>query len=284
MENGSTLKDNKANTKKNIVQMFQRVDTSDFPDFHGYRRILDMALWVLWVAKEKLGIKKLTASDISTVMREVKEVVTLPSVIAQSLKRAGHKIYVHHEKGLTFYEIMKAGKDHLQTVVGEALVGEPAAVGAVARKDEVQVFYFEAGKKYTPKRLLAKDILAGLTGELRIVDPYCSERTLDCLRDIKGRPVKFLTKLPQKARERFLRELQDFKAENPDMEFRNYPNADLHDRYIISPGSLVILGHSIKDLGGKESFAIVLSEATSRNVVEALSENFDRRWKQSNLL
>jgi len=267
-----------------IARQFKDLDTSDFPDFYSYTRILDKGLWVLWVAKEKLGIKKLTANDISTVMREVKEVGILPSVIAQSLRRAGHKIYVHHEEGLTLYEIMKPGKDHLRTVAGEALVGEPAAVGAVAGKDEVQVIYFEPGKKYTPKRLLAKNILAGLTGELRIVDPYCSERTLDCLRDIKGRPVKFLTKLPQKARERFLRELQDFKSEYPAMEFRDYPNTDLHDRYIISPSSLVILGHSIKDLGGKESFAIVLNEETSRNVVEALSQSFDRRWKQSTTL
>lgn len=267
-----------------IVKLFKKLDTSDFPDFYSYTRILDKGLWVLWVAKEKLGIKKLTAVQIVSIIRDAKEVGIQPFFIAQSFRRAGQKIYIHHKAGLTLYEIMKAGKDHLQTVAGEALVGEPTAVGAVAGKDEVQVFYFEAGKKYTPKRLLAKDILAGLTGELRIVDPYCSERTLDCLRDIKGRSVKFLTKvenLQQKARERFLRELQDFKSENPDMEFRNYPNTDLHDRYIISPSSLVILGYSMKDLGGKESFAIVLNEKISRNVVEALRENFDRRWKHS---
>ena len=90
-----------------------------------------------------------------------------------------------------------------------------------------------------------------------------------------------MTKLPHKARERFLRELKDFKSENPDMEFRDYPSADLHDRDIISLSSLVILGHSIKDLGGKESFAIVLSEKISGSLIEALSESFDRRWQQS---
>ena len=267
-----------------IQRQFRDIDTSDFPDFYSYARILDKGLWVLWVAKEKLRRKKLTAIEVASILRDAKEVSIQPFAIAQSFKRAGQKIHIHHEARLTFYEIMKAGKDHLWTVAGEALVGESATVGAVAGKDEVQVFYFEAGKKYTPKRLLAKDILAGLTGELRIVDPYCSERTLDCLRDIKGRPVKFLTKLPQKAKERFLRELQDFKSEYPAMEFRDYPNTDLHDRYIISPSSLVILGHSIKDLGGKESFAIVLNEEISRNLIEALSESFDRRWKQSNLL
>ncbi len=255
-----------------IVRQFKEVDTSNFPDFYSYTRILDKGLWVLWVAKEKLGIIKLTASEVASIIRDVKEASILPSTIAQSFRRAGQKIHIYHEKGLTFYEIMREGKEHLQSAIGEG---------------KVEVFYFEPGQKYSSKRLLTKSILEGLNGGLRIVDPYCGERTLDCLRDIKDRPVKFLTKmenLQQKARERFLRELQDFKSENPDIEFRNYPNTDLHDRYIISPSSLVILGHSMKDLGGKESFAIVLKEATSGNIVEALSENFNRRWKQSSQL
>jgi len=267
-----------------LIERFSKLDTSDFPDFYGYDKPLQRGLWVLWVAKKKLRVKKLTAEQIASIITDVKEISIDAKSITNSFNRAGDKVDTSVESGEVYFQIMKPGKDHLRTVAGEALVGEPAAVGAVAGKDEVQVFYFEAGKKYTPKRLLAKDILAGLTGELRIVDPYCSERTLDCLRDIKGRPVKFLTKLPQKARECFLRELHDFKSEYPDMEFRDYPNTDLHDRYIISHSSLVILGHSIKDLGSKESFAIVLSEAISRNIVEALSENFDGRWKQSNPL
>jgi len=255
-----------------MVSQFKDLDTSDLPDFHSYRRILEMGLWVLWVAKEKLEIKKMTAVQIASIIRDVEEVSIEATTITQSFKRAGRKIHVYLEGGEVLYEIMREGKEHLLSLIKEGTV---------------EVFYFEPGKKYAPKRLLAKNILAGLIGDLRIVDPYCSERTLDCLRDIKGRPVKFLTRLdqlPQKLRERFLRELQDFKCEYPDMEFRNYPNPDLHDRYIISPSSLVILGHSMKDLGSKESLAIVLSEVTSRNVVEALSENFDRRWTQSTTL
>ena len=90
--------------------------------------------------------------------------------------------------------------------------------------------------------------------------------------------------LREKERERFLRELQDFKSEFPSVEFRDYPNVDIHDRYIISENSLVILGHSIKDLGSKESFAIILDKSSSRNVVESLTENFNRRWKQASIL
>lgn len=88
----------------------------------------------------------------------------------------------------------------------------------------------------------------------------------------------------EKERNRFLREIEDFKWENKNVEFRSYPYTDIHDRYVISSEFLAILGHSIKDLRSKESFAILLNRNSSENIVEALSENFNRRWKQSKIL
>jgi hypothetical protein len=73
--------------------------------------------------------------------------------------------------------------------------------------------------------------------------------------------------------------MQNFKSEYPDVEFRSYSRSEIHDRYIMSPEKLVILGYSLKDLGAKESFAIVLDKKTSRDVFDALTQNFNRRWK-----
>jgi hypothetical protein len=104
------------------------------------------------------------------------------------------------------------------------------------------------------------------------------------LKEVKDRKVEFLTKIENLKgadRNRFLRELKDFRSEYDNVEFRNYPNADIHDRYIISSDSLVILGHSIKNLGCKESFAIVMRRDQNQNIVEALVESFNRRWKIS---
>lgn len=255
-----------------LIERFSKVDTSDFPDFHSYETPLERGLWILWVAKEKVGIKRLTAEQIASIVRDVKEISTNAKSITNSFNRAGDKVHTYQESGEVYFAIMKSGKDHLISQVKEG---------------SIKVFYFEPDKRYSSKRLLTTKILSALDGELRIVDPYCSERTLDALKDIKNRAVKFLTRtenLQEKARNRFLRDLQDFKSENSNVEFKNYPSADIHDRYIISPNSLVILGHSIKDLGSKESFAIVLSEATCKNVIETLGENFDRRWKQSSIL
>jgi hypothetical protein len=255
-----------------ILRRFAELDTSDFPDFHSYETTLERGLWILLVAKEKLDIKRLTAEQIASIIRDSEEVSVDAKSITYSFNRAGDKVHAYHESGQVYFGIMRPGRDYLISQ---------------AREGSVQVVYFEAGKRYTSKRLLSKNILAGLKGELRVVDPYCSERTLDILRDIRNEHAKLLTRLEnlkEKDRERFLRELQDFKSEKVNMEFRNYPNTDIHDRYIVSSDSLVVLGHSIKDLGGKESFAITLNRDASKNIVEAVTENFDRRWKQSNPL
>ena len=151
----------------------------------------------------------------------------------------------------------------------------------------MEVFYFEPGERYTSKRILSKNVLASLEGELRIVDPYCGTRCLDILADLGDQNIKFLTKLDNlrtKDRQRFLRELKDFKQEHTKAEFSDYRAGDIHDRYILSSELLVILGHSIKDLGAKESFAIVLDKEKSKDVFQTLSANFDSRWNRSLLL
>jgi hypothetical protein len=256
----------------NLTKRFSEADTSDFPDFHNYKNPLEMGLWVLCVAKDKLGIKKLTAEQIASVIRDVKEISIDAKSVNYSFTPAKGKVHIYHENGEVYFEIMKPGKDHVLSLI---------------KQGSVEVFYFEPGQKYSTKRILSKGILEGLREKLQIVDPYCGERTLDILKEIKDKPIEFLTRvenLNQKERERFLRELQDFKPECPTIEFRNYPNTDIHDRYIISEDSLVILGHSLKDLGSKESFAIVLDKNSSKNIVEALVENFNRRWKQATRL
>jgi len=255
-----------------ISKRFAGIDTSGFPDFYSYEKPLEKGLWILGMAKEKLGIKKLTAEEIVSIMRDVKQVKINAKSITNSFNRAGDKIYSYREDGEVYFEIMNVGKDYLVSQ---------------AKEGSIQVVYFEPDKQYTSKRLLSRNIFSGLKGDLRIVDPYCSERTLDILKDIKNEYIKFLTRvdnLREKGKGRFLREIQDFKLEKPNIEFRNYPNTDIHDRYIISSDSLVVLGHSIKDLGSKESFAIILNKDMNRNIFEAVTENFDRRWKQSTTL
>jgi hypothetical protein len=252
-----------------LIEKFSSLNNTDMPDFYSYTKPLERGLWVLWTAKEKLDIKKMTAEEIAAIIRDVYEISIDNTAILRSFSKSGDKIHTYRDTENIYYEIMKPGKEHLLSLV---------------REGSINIFYFAADKPFTSKRLLSKHIFDTLNGDLSFVDPYCGMRTLDILSNIKKRKILFLTKtdnLREPERGRFLRELRDFKTEHTNVEFRNYPNTDLHDRYIISSDSLVIIGHSVKDLGSKESFAVILNNTTSKNLIEALIENFNRRWKQA---
>lgn len=257
-------------TDMNTLKRFLEVDCSDFPDFYNFKKPLEQGLWILYVAKDKCGIQKLSVKQITSIIRNVKEISIDEKSITNSFNRAKNKIHKYYENGQVFYEIMKPGKDHLFAQIHEG---------------SIQLFYFEPGRRYTSKRILSIKILDELDGELRIVDPYCNERTLDVLKDTNNVSVRFMTKIENlNKKDRFLRELKDFKLEKQNIEFRSYPHKDIHDRYILSSNYLVILGYSIKDLGNKESFAIMLKKDTNKNIFDAMVENFNRRWKQSHIL
>ena len=255
---------------EDIINQLKALDFSEFVDFSNLNKISDKSLWILWVCKEKLGLKKLNASQISYIFKEVKELSIDKRKITNAFNRLGDKIYTYRDNDILSYEIMQPGKDYLMSV---------------SKQDSINLLYFEPEKKFSSKRQLAKNILSKLKGVLKFVDPYIDIRTLDILKDLKNSDIKVLSKLsnlkePKKSR--FLRELTDFVKEKKNFQFRDYSSKDLHDRYIISQDSIILIGHSIKDLGGKESFAVVMDKATTIDIYEILNSNFDDRWNHSN--
>lgn len=257
---------------KDLSKEFAKIEASEFPHFYDFDKPLEKSLWVLWVAKEKLNNHKLTAKEIATIIRDVMEISINARTVTNSLNRAGEKIHPYPEGEEVLYEIMKPGKEHLLS---------QEEVGAI------NLYYFEPGAHFTSKRLLSKNILNDLQGELRIVDQYCNVRTLDILCNIENQKVKFITRtqhMNRKARKKFFRALSDFNAEYSNIIFKEYPKSQLHDRYILSNRKLILLGHSMKDLGSKESFAVTLTKEKNRNIYEAILENFKEKWRQSRTL
>ena len=258
--------------EKDIIKKFIEADVSELPDFDNYVVPIDRYLWILWVSKDILDIKILTAEQIALIIREIKEIGVEKISVINSLNRAGDRIFVHKKDDSVYYEIMKPGKDYLIYKVKQKFT---------------ELYYFEPDKRYSSKRVLSKDILKTLKGELKIVDPYCGIRTLDILSSTQNQSIKFLTRLENlrnRDRRRLIRDINDFKPEYLNIEFRNYPNQDIHDRYIISDDLLVILGHSIKDLGSKESFSIILNKNINKDLFNILSELFNRRWSISTII
>lgn len=252
-----------------IIEKFLQVNLLEFPDFYQLNKPLDIGLWILWVAKEKTPFRKMTVDQIVNIAREVMEVSINPNSVNSAFKRAKDKIHRYREGNEIYFEIMNSGKIYLLSGF---------------KKSMTTLLHFEAGKRHSSKKILSNQILEKLGTDLKIFDPYAGERTLDILARHKNKNIKFLTRLSNldpRRKAAFLREFNDFKTENTNVEIKDYPNSDIHDRFIITPDSLVILGHSIKDIGSKESFAIILKENISRNIIESLAENFNKRWRQS---
>ena len=256
--------------REEILKQLKGFDLSEFHDFYSLNKTLDKSLWILWVCKEKLDLKKLSSSQISHIIKEVKELSIDKKKISNAFNRAGNRIHTHRDNKILYYEIMKPGKDYLISL---------------SNLKSINLLYFEPEKRFTSKRQLIKNILNNLKGILKFTDPYIDIRTLDILKDLKNSDIRVLSKLTnlkEPQRSRFLRELKDFLKENGNFKFRNYTKKDLHDRYIISQDSIILIGHSIKDLGAKESFAVVLDKETNHDIYKVLDSNFDERWNLSN--
>jgi hypothetical protein len=79
--------------------------------------------------------------------------------------------------------------------------------------------------------------------------------------------------------------LQDFKKEHPHTEFRVAANPrNLHDRYVVTQGQLLIIGHGLKDIGGKESFMIRIGEEIASDLIKETINIFDSHWSFATLI
>ncbi|MDG3546625.1 hypothetical protein [Methanobacterium formicicum] len=251
-----------------IVKKFHETDVSIFPNFDEYNSTLERALWVLWVAKDNLNIPQMNSKQIAAVLIEVKEISINPTSISKAFSRAGNKIHTYSGKEKSSFGIMGEGKEYLRSKINKKIT---------------EVCYFEPGLKYTNKKILSEKVLSTLNGELKIVDPYCGKRTLDMLINTNKSKIKMLTNIKNLGRKQngFIREYRDFITEYPNVEIKDY-QGNIHDRYIISADSVVLIGYSLKDFGKKETFSVVLGN--NEDIKKQLTNNFDLKWNSSNPL
>ncbi len=117
---------------------------------------------------------------------------------------------------------------------------------------------------------------------MRVCDPYYGVRTLDSLDHLpKATSVRFLTAKTSESGRKLTGALRDFKRERPKIEFRTTSSHSLHDRYVLAKDVLMILGHGLKDIGGKESFMICLRSALVPDLLNELAASFDKRWNSA---
>jgi hypothetical protein len=216
-----------------------------------------LSLAALNIAATEAGVERLSAEHIVACL-EAAGVAIRKTSVSRALARAGGRVSTTKNEDLeTLYRLMTKGRKEIENLLGGELMS---------------VVRIEGGQPRTARRRLG-DMLAELKGTVRICDPYYGVRTLDSLDHVpKGCGVRFLTSKTSESARKIQGAIRDFIKERPNTEFRIAANpADLHDRYLLTGDSLLILGHGLKDIGGKESFMIRLERSLAPDLLHVIS-------------
>ena len=124
------------------------------------------------------------------------------------------------------------------------------------------------------------EIFQSLTDEVCVCDPYYGQGSLARLAELVGcSSVRFLTKTPDHKERSYLpRLIHEFRKTNGHIEFRQYPGSDLHDRFVLTDSEFLILGHGIKDIGGKDSFVVRIQRDIAEDTIDSVRKAFDAKW------
>jgi hypothetical protein len=229
-----------------------------------------LSFLALRLAQERNNVDRLTAEHIVACL-ESAGVAVKKVAISRALANAGDFVSVTRNiDGESSYKLMTKGK---------------RVVDKLLTNDCLSVVKIEQNHPRTA-RIELKNILGNLNGLIRICDPYYGIRTFDSLDSIPNScVVKFLTQKTSESERRLLGALSDFKKERPKCEFRLVDSsAGIHDRFLVTDSELLLLGHGLKDIGGKESFLIKLDNSLIPDLVKEIIASFDKRWTSAKLL
>jgi hypothetical protein len=223
-----------------------------------------LALAALEISNTEALVDRLTAEHIVACL-EAAGVAIKKTSVSRALARAGARVATtKNHDGETLYRLMTKGKKEVESALGGELMS---------------VVRVEGGHPRTA-RLRLGDMLAQLKGIVRICDPYYGLRTLDVLDSVpKLCELRFLTAKTNEPIPKVQGAFRDFCKERSTAHFRLTANpGDLHDRYVATADSLLILGHGLKDIGGKESFMIRLERNLVPDLLKDVTQTFDSRW------
>ena len=223
-------------------------------------------LAALALAENRCRIRKLTTSDLSKALEHAGVAVT-PLQLERAFARAAGRVSRNQAGTDVLYSVMTTGRAEVDATIGRGKLG---------------VVYIDGERPRTARREL-HEILGELQGTIRICDPYFGVRTLDALEMIRDdREVRFLTAHISGDAARVQGPLQDFRKERPKTELRRHDGpSELHDRYVLSDSMLLLVGHGLKDIGGKESFVVAVPRSLASDLLEEVRGGFDRRWGTS---
>lgn len=252
---------------KSLLATFSELDSSIKNALADIQSPLLLSFAALDIAATEALHERLTAEHVVACLESAGVSVKKESVV-KALSRAGDRVSTQKNVyGETEYKLMTRGRREVENLVGGELMS---------------VVLIEGGKPRTA-RLRLGETLQQLKGTIQICDPYYGVKTLDTLDHLPPNArIQFLTARSNEPPRKISGAIRDFRKERPLAEFRIVasPN-EIHDRYVLSEGRLLILGHGLKDIGGKESFIVELGKNLAPDLIRAVRERFDSRWKQA---
>lgn len=215
-------------------------------------------LWVLASAREMPDFEFLTPAEVADILRDAQGIHLPRQRVTAILAKENGTVSRKRVKGKNQYKIMKAGLDLLQPATQSAILVDPENALTHIRKFE--------------------EVLASLSGDLRVCDPYVENRTLDLLSECRSaRSISLLTAniLKESTLRRDLAAYE--KGSFPSLEIRIANKTVLHDRYILHDEGMLLLGTSLNGFAKKQSFIVPLGP----DIAQATGQAFGKVWSVS---
>lgn len=223
-----------------------------------------LSLAALDIAKRRNGVQRLTSEQIVACL-EAAGVAVKRNSVSRAFARAGNKVSTSKgPSGEVEYRLMTPGQLEVEPFL---------------KINALSVVRVESGRPHTARQHLA-ELLGDLSGTARICDPYFGRRTLETIDHIPpGTSILFLTSKTNEPMLKTQGEFHDYSKQRKNTEFRVLqPPHDLHDRFVLTGDALLLVGHGLKDIGGKESFVIRVDKTLAPDLLNDLEQSFDKKW------
>lgn len=247
-----------------LLEGFEELDPQRKHALSDVSSPLLLSLAALEIAATEFGVPRLTAEHIVACL-EAAGVAVKRTSVSRALARAGGKVSTSTDSsGDVAYRLMTQGRKEVEPLL---------------RNGSLFVVRIEGGRPHTARQHLG-DLLSSLAGVVRISDPYYGLRSLETVDHIPAAAtIQFLTSKTNEPQLKVRGAFHDYARERKKTDFRLLAAPhDLHDRYVLTADTLLLVGHGLKDIGGKESFVVRLDRSMAADLLDDLIQSFDKKW------
>lgn len=249
------------------------VSLTDLPNIYDLvNKPLEAGLWCFYVGKKVYSYEYFIYEDIEMILQDYLDIPISSNKIKKAFARAGNKIIKgQRDEG---YKISQPGETYLKSL---------------KRNEPISVLYLRPSKPLQAKNTLKSLIKSIPKGTLQICDPYYGISTFNVIETILKyhKDIKFLTsQMGGGEKKRSVQQIiKDFKTEyGARIELKIISKNEIHDRYILTKNSFLIIGQGLKDLGNKESLIVVIEDRYGKDMRNTLVKEFNKRWQNASNL